>query len=68
MGQVGGEAVADVDAGRGQIATEKGFAGVEAGFGEEMRMIFGCGGEWVLRLRERIVASSAAAPPSWPVT
>src|SRR5260370_42362625 len=34
MGEVGREAVADVDAGRGQIAPQEGFAGIEARLGE----------------------------------
>ena len=45
MGQVCGEPVADVDAGCGEIALEEGVASVNAGFGEEVRVVFGCGGE-----------------------
>ena len=41
MGEVGGEAVAEVDAGGGEIAAQKGFADVEARFGEEVGMVFG---------------------------
>ena len=39
MGEVGREAVADVEAGCGQIASEEGFACVYAGFGVEMGMV-----------------------------
>ncbi len=39
MGQVGREAVADVEAGCGEIAPEEGFACVDAGFGIEMGMV-----------------------------
>ncbi len=45
VGEVGGEAVADVDAGGGEIATEECFASVETGLWEEVRVVFGCGRE-----------------------
>lgn len=47
MSEIGGEAVADIDAGCGNAAAQEGFAGVEARLGEEMGMVFGglCGGE-----------------------
>jgi hypothetical protein len=39
MGQVGGEAVADIEAGGGEIAPEEGFACVDTGFGVEVGMV-----------------------------
>jgi hypothetical protein len=41
MGEVGREAIAYVDACGCQLPAQQGFANVEAGFGEELRMTFG---------------------------
>ena len=43
MGEVGGEAVAEVDAGGGEAAAEEGLADGEAGLGEEVWVVVGCG-------------------------
>ena len=70
MGEVGGEAVADVDAGGGEVAAQESLAGGDAGLGEEVGVVGlggGCSGE-AGRLRSSMAASSAAAPPRWPVT
>src|SRR5579871_1271886 len=44
MGQISREAVADVKAGGGEIAPEKGFACVDTGFGIEVGVVVDCGG------------------------
>ncbi len=41
MGEVGGEAVAEIDAGGGEAAAKKGLADGEARLGEEMRVVVG---------------------------
>jgi len=51
VGEVGGEAVAHVDAGGGEMTAQEGSADGEAGLGEEMRVVVrgSCGAEFAWR-------------------
>ena len=69
MGEVGRKAVADIDARRGQFSPQQGLADVQTRLRKQVRMTFGRRHAVRMRLcRLSMVANSAAAPPSCPVT